>query len=335
MRPESPSPLGSVPHDGASDRTLIDCSTAVNPERPPGVAGVYESALATARRPPADDYCELRAAAADRAGCNPSQVIPVAGGHAARRLAVDAAVDAGDSVLLPTPATGTYAHEATLRGADPTFVPRERLFDADPSDHALVVVRTPDDPTGAGVDEFALRAFAERCRRAGATLLVDETYLGFTDRDSLAGAAGAVVVRSPARLYGLPGLRAAFLVATGDLRDRLDAARPAWNVGVPAAQVLVHAMGETAFVRETRERVVGERARLRDRLETAYGVAPSEAPFLLLDVGDRSVDAVRAEARAAGVAVRDATEFRGLDSHVRVAVRRPAENDRLLDALGV
>jgi len=42
-----------------------------------------------------------------------------------------------------------------------------------------------------------------------------------------------------------------------------------------------------------------------------------------------------ADARDRGVAIRDATTFRGLDSHVRVAVRRPAENDRLLAALGV
>jgi histidinol-phosphate/aromatic aminotransferase/cobyric acid decarboxylase-like protein len=38
-------------------------------------------------------------------------------------------------------------------------------------------------------------------------------------------------------------------------------------------------------------------------------------------------------AREAGLVVRDARTFRGLDSHVRVSVRRPAENDRLLAVL--
>ena len=37
--------------------------------------------------------------------------------------------------------------------------------------------------------------------------------------------------------------------------------------------------------------------------------------------------------RPDGIAVRDARTFSGLDSHVRVAVRRPHENDRLLDSL--
>ena len=45
------------------------------------------------------------------------------------------------------------------------------------------------------------------------------------------------------------------------------------------------------------------------------------------------VDRVLERARDRGVAVRDARTFAGLDSHIRVAVRRPHGNDLLLDAL--
>jgi len=88
-------------------------------------------------------------------------------------------------------------------------------------------------------------------------------------------------------------------------------------------------------MRITPRRVREERERLRAALSAAFDVHPSDAPFLLLDVGERDPDAVRRAAREAGVVVRDATTFRGLDSHLRVAVRRPPENDRLLAALGV
>jgi len=74
-------------------------------------------------------------------------------------------------------------------------------------------------------------------------------------------------------------------------------------------------------------------------LAERYDVAPLEARRFCcsLDVGGGggSVEQAVADARDRGVAIRDATTFRGLDSHVRVAVRRPAENDRLLAALGV
>jgi histidinol-phosphate/aromatic aminotransferase/cobyric acid decarboxylase-like protein len=92
-------------------------------------------------------------------------------------------------------------------------------------------------------------------------------------------------------------------------------------------------MGCGAFVTETRERVRAERERMREALSGRFEVHPSDAPFLLLDVGGRDVAAVVERARERSVAVRDATTFRGLDSHVRVAVRLPDGNDRLLEVL--
>jgi threonine-phosphate decarboxylase len=44
------------------------------------------------------------------------------------------------------------------------------------------------------------------------------------------------------------------------------------------------------------------------------------------------VDALLEETRRRGMAIRDARTFSGLDSHVRVSVRRPEDNDRLLAA---
>jgi histidinol-phosphate aminotransferase/threonine-phosphate decarboxylase len=92
-------------------------------------------------------------------------------------------------------------------------------------------------------------------------------------------------------------------------------------------------MRQETFVAETRERIAEERERLGEALSEWFGVHDSDAPFLLLDVGDRDPAALCEAALAEGVALRDATTFRGLDSHVRVAVRLPEENDRLLAVL--
>jgi histidinol-phosphate/aromatic aminotransferase/cobyric acid decarboxylase-like protein len=92
-------------------------------------------------------------------------------------------------------------------------------------------------------------------------------------------------------------------------------------------------MEQDEFVARTRERVRTERARMAERLGRRFDVVPSDAPFLLFDVGDRAVDDVLDRVTERGLALRDATTFRGLDSHVRVAVRLPGENDRLLEVL--
>mgnify|MGYP000341304432 CR=1 FL=1 len=102
-----------------------------------------------------------------------------------------------------------------------------------------------------------------------------------------------------------------------------------------AAAVGTHCYGADEFVAETRERVARERERMRERLETRFDVFPSEAPFLCFDTGETAVDDLLATAREDGIALRDARTFRGLDSHVRVAVRLPDANDRLLEALDV
>jgi threonine-phosphate decarboxylase len=329
--------LDRVPHGGTSDPAVVDFSANTNPESPPGVTPVYEAALSASRRYPSDGYTEFRTAAADAVGCDGPEVIPTAGALAGIRLVCSIAVSEGDRVLLPEPSFGEYAREVRLQGGSPEFVSHESILEADPAEYALAVVCHPNNPTGQAYPEPDLEAFAARCRGGDTPLLVDEAFLDFTDRESLGPAPGVVVARSLTKVFGLPGLRAGFLVATGEWREALETARPSWGLSTPAAAVGAHCLGRGAFLERTRERVASERERMADRLATRFRVFPSDAPFLLLEVDpdETSVDALIDDAREAGYAIRDARTFRTLDRHVRVAVRRPTENDGLLEALDV
>ena len=333
MDPEAVDGTPRVPHGSTDDAHVLDFSANTNPDRPSGVASVYDSALASSRRYPPDDYCTYRVVAGEYVGCDPKRVVPTAGGLAALRLAFEVSLEPGDSALIPVPSFGEYEREIRLQGAEPEFVSYDEILTVDPADHAAAVVCNPNNPTGNAYPAADLRVFAERCRQAGTVLVVDEAFLDFTDRPSLAGEAGVVVARSLTKMFGLPGLRAGFAVASGELGRRLAAARPTWGLSTPAAQVGIHCMRRTEFVEETRARVRDERARMRDALEPAFGVHSSDAPFLLLDVGDREVCELLDAARERDIALRDATTFRGLNSHVRVAVKRPDQNDRLLALL--
>ncbi|MFB6086181.1 MAG: threonine-phosphate decarboxylase [Halodesulfurarchaeum sp.] len=324
--------VGRVPHGSEPESEGIDFSANVNPEIPPGIESVYESALDSSRSYPPDAAPTYRFAAGEYVDVDPEAVIPTAGGLAAIRLALSVTVSPEDSVLIPYPSFGEYAREVRLQGGKPEFAPHDELLDADPEPHELAVVCNPNNPTGAAYDARDLWAFVDRAREAETPVLVDEAFLGFTEEPTLAGTEGVIVARSLTKLFGLPGLRAGFAVATGDLRDRLETARPTWNVGVPAMEVGVQVMRATDFIEETRDRVRRERAQLRATLEDRYDIHESEAPFLLLEV-DGSVTALLERARERGVILRDARTFRGLDSHVRVAVRMPSENRRLEEVL--
>jgi len=326
---------GRVPHGSSDDPSLLDFSANTNPQVPPDTREVFEGSFDAARSYSNDGYPDFRAAAAEFVGCDPVEVVPTAGGLDAIRLAIETTVRPGESVLLPAPSFGEYAREVRLQGGDPRFVGHDAILETGPTDHAMAVVCNPNNPTGECYDADALREFADRCHDAGTTLLVDEAFLGFTDQPSLAGREGVVVARSLTKLFGLPGVRMGYAVGTGDALDRLHTARRAWSMSAAAAAVGTHCYGADAFVAETRERVDCERERMRSRLETRFDVFPSDAPFLCFAAGDSGVDELLATAREHGLALRDARTFRRLDSHVRVAVRLPAENDRLLEALDV
>ncbi|WP_264555545.1 threonine-phosphate decarboxylase CobD [Halocatena marina] len=329
MDPDATASVGRVPH-GSSD-AVYDFSANCNP-RVPDVRSVYDAAFETARSYPNETSPDYRAAAAEYVDCAPEQVIPTAGGMAALRLAIEVTVNPRDSVLIPVPSFGEYAREVQLQGATPTFVPYNELLAVDPSEHALAIICTPNNPTGDLPDRDRLLAFAATCRDAGTPLLVDEAFLDFTDQSSLAGTRGVVVARSLTKMFGLPGLRAGFAVASGELRERLRTAVPPWELGSPAAAVGTHCLRATEFVNETRERVQSERKRMRRALASRFEVADSRAPFLLIDVGTDPKPLI-ASLRSRDIAVRDATTFRGLDTHIRVAVRLPDENDRLVEVL--
>ena len=99
------------------------------------------------------------------------------------------------------------------------------------------------------------------------------------------------------------------------------AALAAW-----ASQPTNHAAHQVQQLATTRER-------LATALATLLGVRvwPSAANFLLLQVRDGP--AVRQGLAARGIAVRPCHSFPGLTTnHLRVAVRDPADNQRLLDA---
>ncbi|MDR9430257.1 MAG: threonine-phosphate decarboxylase CobD [Natronomonas sp.] len=333
MDPDSVDDVGRVPHGSSDDPDVLDLSANINPRVPDGTRRVYRSAFEDARSYPNDAYPAFRAAAADYVGCDPEQIVPTAGGLAAIRLTIGVTVSPGDRVLVPAPSFGEYVREVELAGGEAVVVPHGELLDRDPAEYAMAIVCTPNNPTGECYPTAALRAFADRCEAAETTLLADEAFLGFTDRPSLAGRPGVVVARSLTKLFGLPGLRAGFVVADGVVGDRLRTARPAWSLGGPAAAVGAHAMRDSAFVEETRRRVERERAFLRSGLDTrGFDALPSDAPFVLCDVGESPADLL-ASCRERGVVLRDATTFRGLDSHVRIAVRDRDATERLFAVL--
>ncbi len=216
--------------------------------------------------------------------------------------------------------------------------------DSVPDAADLVVVGNPNNPTGT-LDPAATLA---KLARPGRILVVDEAFMEFDGPQapqSLTGRAdlpGLVVVRSLTKLWALAGVRAGYVLAPPPVAAALRAARQPWSVNALALAALVawardEGGAASAYAAATARRVAVARGQLAAALASLSGVRvwPSAANFLLLRVPTvPGGAAVRAGLAARGIAVRRADTFPGLTpDHLRVAVRGPADNQRLVAAL--
>jgi len=252
-----------------------------------------------------------------------------------------------DRVVITPPTFGFYAVAARIQGAEVVEVPLTRegfCIDApgvlDAGRRAKIVfLCSPNNPTGNLLDQDSM---LEVCRElAGrAIVCVDEAYLEFTDRTSLAACIGAmpnlVVLRTLSKAYALAGARLGTLIADEAIVSLLRRVIPPYALPAPAVEhVLALTEAPQRVVAADRIRTLRlERDAMREWLEPMAIVArvfPSDANFLLVEFHDarRALEA----GKAAGLLVRDFSGAPGLANCLRISVGTPAQNERLLAAL--
>jgi len=315
---------------------LLDLAVNVRASAPPlWLRGRLERGLDRLGAYP--DQRAAVAAVARRHDRDITQVLLTAGGAEAfvllaRVLTPAYAVVVHPGFTEPEAALLAAGHEVHRQVLEPPY----RLdVHAVPEQADLVVIGNPTNPTGVVHDDLA------RLCRPGRVVVVDEAFSDAVPGEphSLASRAdlpGLVVVRSLTKTWSLAGLRVGYLLASGDLVERLRAAQPLWAVSTLAliAVETCLARGPVAMAAKQAAALGEQREQLASAL-LALGVQVSpgsQAPYLLCHVPGRPD--VRAALRERGIAVRRGDTFPGLGpEHWRTAVRGAAESKQLLSAL--
>jgi len=206
----------------------------------------------------------------------------------------------------------------------------------------LVWLGHPNNPTGRLLDLDALAAAA--AARPDVWWALDEAFIDFVDGAASGVALGlnnVVVVRSLTKFFAIPGLRLGYAVLAPDLAAAGRRLLPAWSVSTPAQRVgaaLLADPGLAEFTARTRRLVRTQRAWLAAGLRRLGArVVDGSANYLLWRLPESAppgAEVADALLRRRHIAVRACNDYRGLDARwLRVAVRTPAENQRLLAAL--
>ncbi|MCM3516289.1 histidinol-phosphate transaminase [Nocardioides sp. P86] len=327
-----------VPRD---DLVTYKLSSNENPFPPlPGVIEAAHAAVDLANRYPDMGNSALYAGLSEKLGVPVGDLAAGTGSVALIYQLLQAFCDPGDEVVHAWRSFEAYPIAITSAAA--TSVPVPLTADAEHDLDAMaaavtdrtkvVIVCTPNNPTGPSVTQTALDAFLAQVP-PHVVVVVDEAYLEFVRMpDAVDGLAtyrahpNVVLFRTFSKAYGLAGFRVGYAVAQAEVAAALRAVSLPFGVSsVAQAAALASLDAEEALLERVAD-LVAERDRVGAALrEAGWSIPDSQGNFVWFPLGERTAD-FAAACDAAGIVVRP---FAGAGA--RVSIGEVEGNDRLLE----
>jgi histidinol-phosphate aminotransferase len=321
---------------------LIRLASNENTEPPsPRVRDALASAYQDANLSP-PPVPPLRVALARRHGVEADQVLVTAGSTEVIDATLRTFLRAGDEVVTPDPYWPVCRRRLQALEAKVVAVPLEagdtswqydidRLIGAITPVTKLVVICTPNNPTGNAMEMSDVRRIAE----LGVPLLIDAAYTDFDPGVDLMALVHeyerVVVTRTFSKAYCLAGLRVGYAVGSAEVLDYVDRFLvPGSAVSSASLHAALAALQDEDYHEYQVNRIVREVARMVPALrDLGFRTWDSKGNFVSLDGsgypggGDGLVDTLLAH----GVVVRPFGDI------VRISMGTTAENDALLTAM--
>ena len=285
---------------------------------------------------PDTSYSTLTEAIAQYADVPANRITVGAGADEILDLVARAYIDDSARVVLARPTYPMFRILTEMAGGsiDEVMAVDLRLDRAAFLEHArqarLTWLCNPNNPTG----ELLPAEFVEEvAATTDGVLVVDEAYFetsGVTALPLIDSTPNVVVVRSLSKGFGLAGVRVGYALAGGAISDALRRVRPPGSISVVSAALGAQALTDVDGMRQRVQQIKAERVRLLQQLRALdLEVRDSAANFLLVRTGRSAAPALLKR----GLVVRTFPTTSPLAEYIRVTVRRPEENDRLVAAL--
>jgi threonine-phosphate decarboxylase len=339
--------LGCAPED------ILDFSASINPlGPPPGLLNALVAAYGRLQHYPDIHNRTLVDALARRHHVRPEQV--VVGNGSTELIYALPRILGVSRVLTALPTFTEYVRAFSVAGAavdrcrgtwENGLQPNARQIQEhlDRNRPDAVLVTHPGSPSGTLLPESLRAWLVEETRRRGIALVVDEVFVDFCEEASfapyLAEHPRLVLIRSMTKFYGIPGLRLGYLLASRQIAAAASRHLPPWSVNTLAQEAGVYCLDQEEYRLATLRLVNEERSRLKRALEEmgGFSVLPGRANYLLVRMAEDLPDALAlrdALLLRDRLFIRECASFDGLTPRdFRIAVRLPAQNDRLLAAL--
>ena len=346
---------------GCPVSALTDFSASINPlGTPPNVVSAIVANVSQLANYPDPEYPELRSHLADYHQLDPEFILP---GNGSAELLTWASRELAQQkfTYLITPAFGDYFRALNTFGGkiiscplslnnpsneqsfnksvdEPPFGPTLPISSSSYSKSGLLL-NNPHNPTGKLWTRAEITPYLEQF----SLIVIDEAFMDFLEPsesqsliDLVAEHPNLVILRSLTKFYSLPGLRIGYAIAHPDRLTRWQKWRDPWSVNTLAAVAAAIAIQDQAFQQQTWSWLKSARSRLYQQLTAIPGITPLEgaANYLLVKTEMSATKLQQKLLTHYQIVIRDCISFAELgDYYFRIAVRLPAENDRLVEAI--
>ncbi|SDS46233.1 histidinol-phosphate transaminase [Microlunatus soli] len=333
-RPGKPAPSGP---GGVS----FKLSSNENPYPPlPGVLAATQAACERMNRYPDMANSELIVALADKHQVGEDQLAIGTGSVAVLYNLLQALAGEGDEVVYPWRSFEAYPIAVQLTGARSVQVPNgpdaghdlEALRRAVTPATKVIMVCTPNNPTGPIVDHDRLAAFIDDVPDH-IMIVIDEAYVEFGTAPNRARGLELIgpnvaSLRTFSKAYGLAGFRVGYCVADPAIAGAVRAASAPFGVSLPAQAAAVASLAAEDELLHRVQELIKERDTLADGLrQLGLTVPDSQSNFVWLAAGDRTADWAQ-QFTAAGLMVRPFVD--APDAGLRITVGEPEANRLVL-----
>ena len=212
--------------------------------------------------PPSEGLGALREEIADRRNVDVERVVITNGAAEANYLVTGCVLDGypGDEVVITDPIYPYYSDRARLLGATPRFVPTltdgtldlERTREVVSDDTALIILNSPNNPTGAVYGGETKRELAALAAEHDALFLSDEVYDHFDYSGTFETALGidderVAVTNSVSKAMAATGVRVGYAIVPESLVDAVRTRHMLTDLAVtrPGQQAVLRAYRET------------------------------------------------------------------------------------------
>ena len=318
-------------------------SSNENPTAPlPSVLKAIADSALEINRYPDPFVTELTNTLAKKFSVNPENIATGTGSVGVCQQIMQAVAEPGDEVIYAWRSFEAYPIITKIVGATPVEVPLKNGTEHDLAEMLqaitprtkLIMVCTPNNPTGAVVNHLELKEFLAKVPK-NILVIVDEAYVEFNKDDQavrglelFAEFENVGVLRTFSKAYGLAGLRIGYFIGPKNVAEAVRKTAVPFGVSTVAQTAAVLSLEYEDELFERVDELNSLRIWFEEELtKLGFRLPPSQANFVWLPLGDRTDEFV-AECAKLAVAVRP---FSG--EGVRISIGEKPALERVLNAL--